>query len=148
LIVGDGSEKSALEIQARELGVADHVIFTGARFDIPEVFQVLDVYLLPSLSEGLPLGILEAMAAGCPIIASRVGGIPAISQNGRHVVLFKPKDVKEMTKKILELLSSPKLRKSLSESAFEHFTNNFSAQVMADKYSKLYTEKNQEVSDF
>ena len=138
LIVGDGSERGALEKESTHLGIQDSVVFTGSRFDIPEILQVLDVYALPSLSEGLPLGLLEAMAAGCPVIASCVGGIPKVVRNNVTAILVEPKNIKVLEHSVPELLSNKALQKVISGAAMKKFNKHFSAQKMTDNYSELY----------
>jgi len=138
LIVGDGSEKEQLQAECRHLDIAEHVLFCGNRLDIPEIFQVLDIYLLPSLSEGLPMGLIEAMAAGRPIVASKVGGIPAAVQDMCTALLVSPGNSKEIADAVLALLANHELRLTLSSNATELFKKRFSAVNMTRKYSELY----------
>lgn len=138
LVVGDGSERVALEEECLHLGIQRHVVFVGSRSDIPEIFQVLDIYALPSLSEGLPLGLLEAMAAGCPVVVSKVGGIPNVVEDNKTALLVEPEEISTLIHRTLELLSNRELKKILSDSALKKFNKHYSAQLMADKYLELY----------
>lgn len=141
LIVGDGSEKVNLEKEAQQLGISKHVIFTGSRSDIPEIFQVLELYLLPSLSEGLPMGVLEAMAAGCPVIASRVGGIPSATNNGELALLVEPGDLKDLLRAIRILLHNPVEAQERASKMKKAFEDKFSAALMSAKYTLLYGDE-------
>lgn len=137
VIVGNGSELESLQQEAVRLGVEQHVVFAGARHDIPEIFQILDIYLLPSLSEGLPMGLLEAMASCCPVIASNVGGIPAAVTKGA-AMLVEPADPQGLSQAISKLLKTKSLRQTLSDSAQNIFQERYSAEIMAEKYMELY----------
>jgi len=139
LIVGDGSEMGNLRSETNQLGVGKNVIFTGARHDIPEIFQVLDIYLLPSLSEGLPMGFLEAMASGCPAIASNVGGIPGAVVHNESAILVSPGESKELAEALLALLKDELLRKKLSGNMQKLFHSLYSADIMTHKYCDLYS---------
>ena len=92
LIIGDGECRTYLEKLASDCGIADKVIFTGFRSDIPEILQIIDVYALPSLWEGHPLVLLEAMAAGKPVVASDIPGNRETVGNGHTGLLVPPKD--------------------------------------------------------
>lgn len=111
LIVGDGSEKRELERTTQRLGLGKYINFAGKvpSQSVPEYMIASDVFVLPSLSEGFPLVILEAMAAGLPIVATRVCGIPEIIENGKNGLLVEPGYPKEIAEKILLLLESKEL---------------------------------------
>lgn len=138
LIVGDGAEMTNLQLEVKQLGVGTHVIFIGERYDIPEIYQILDIYLLPSLSEGLPMGLLEAMASGCPVIASRVGGIPKVAGDNETAVLVEPQDADMLANKIVSLLGDNKEQQRLIQAGREVFGNQFSAELMSSRYLELY----------
>lgn len=138
LIVGDGTERVALEKECLQLGIQDFVVFTGSRLDIPEIFKILDVYVLPSLSEGLPMGLLEAMASGCPVVASKVGGIPSAVTHEETAILVEPGNSKELSEVINDLLENKPLRESMSVNMQNSFQKNYSAEIMLKKYSRLY----------
>ena len=94
LIVGEGSRRDALEAQARELRIAHRVVFTGRRDDVPAVTAALDVAVLPSYREAQGLVILEAMALSRPVVASNVGGIPEMIEDGVTGLLVPPHDAR------------------------------------------------------
>src|SRR2546427_198094 len=93
VLVGEGSARKELERLARELGIEKKVIFTGQRADMPGVYASLDVFVLPSLNEGMPLTVLEAQAANRAVIASRVGAVPQLIQHRETGLLIEPGDV-------------------------------------------------------
>ena len=111
LIVGEGSRREALEAQARELKIAHRVIFTGRRDDVPAVTAALDVAVLPSYREAQGLSILEAMALSRPVVASNVGGIPEMIEDGRTGLLVEPHDADALAAGIIRLLKDHPLRR-------------------------------------
>lgn len=139
LVVGDGSEKNALITECHQLGVQSHVVFTGSRNDIPEILQVLDVYVLPSLSEGLPMGLLEAMAAGCPVVATNVGGIPNAVTHEDTAILVEAGESKKLAVALINLLQNKSLRNRLSINIQDVFHENYTAEIMVKKYMQLYS---------
>jgi glycosyltransferase involved in cell wall biosynthesis len=138
--VGAGPLESELKDQAARLGIGERVIFAGTRDDIPEVYASLDVFILASFDEGLPMSILEAMAAGVPVVATPVGGIPQLIQHHRTGVLVQPGDTAGTRDALLELFRSPSLRASLGEAARMRVAEQFSAAVMARHYLRLYEQ--------
>ena len=107
LIVGEGSRRDALEAQARELRIAHRVVFTGRRDDVPAVTAALDVAVLPSYREAQGLTILEAMALSRPVVASNVGGIPEMIEDGVTGLLVPPHDADALAAAIVRLLTGP-----------------------------------------
>ena len=105
LVVGDGPLRPQLESLTEELGLADAVRFVGVRKDIPEVLGLMDVFVLSSLSEGAPNVILEAMAAGLPVVASNVGGVPDIVRDGETGRLVEPGDHEALADAVLDILN-------------------------------------------
>lgn len=140
IIAGDGDEKEALQKEAHNLGITPNVYFLGARMDVPELFQLIDIYLLPSLSEGLPMGLLESMAAGCPVIASNVGGIPKAIQDKESGILVSPGKPSELSHAITELLRDKSLYQTLSTNMQNLFNRHYSAEIMTKKYCDLYLD--------
>ncbi len=140
LIVGDGPLNGHLRNTARGLGIQDNVIFTGYRKDIPELLSVMDMYVLSSVREGLPMVLLEAMAAGKPVIASKVGAVPKVIIDNESGVLITPGDAGEMKKAVLDLLSDDSRSKRLGLAGQKRLKENFSSDVMAGKYMSVYGE--------
>jgi len=105
LVIGEGQEREVLEHQVKELGLKDRVIFCGYRFDMAPVYKELDLYVISSLSEGIPLTLLEAMYYGIPIVATRVGGIPEVIRDGINGILVPPNDDKALAENIITSLT-------------------------------------------
>lgn len=138
LIAGEGPLEAELRRMAKALGVDHHVRFLGPRTDIPLLLSLFDVYALPSLSEGLPMILLEAMAAGCPILATAVGGIPSAVQSEVNGLLVPPQDPASLAAALTRVLASPELRHRLADQARGSFRARFSAEAMARQYERLY----------
>jgi glycosyltransferase involved in cell wall biosynthesis len=139
-IAGDGPLKNDLKAKCKTLGIEDKVRFLGARSDIPELLAGLDVFALPSLKEGLPMALLEAMAAGKACIASSVGQIPKVLENQGTGIQVPPKDVRNLADALSRLLSDRKLVQSMGDSAKQLVQTSYSAKAMAGKYAELYNE--------
>ncbi len=139
VIVGEGDMKQDLIDYAKELKIDDKVIFTGYREDADRIFPVFDLFVMPSLTEGLPLALLEAMAAGKAVIASNVGGIPAVIEHGKTGLLVAPRDVSKIEKTILDLINNRKLVDAIADNGRKFVENNFSLSASIDRYEELYT---------
>ncbi len=118
-VYGTGPYQSELMSMAEKLGISSHVSFKGlAGYDqIPDILRGAELYVLPSLQEGLPLSLLEAMAAGCPIVATGVGGIPNVIDDGNHGLLVQPADPQALREAILRMMSDPEGRGRMGEAA-------------------------------
>lgn len=138
LIVGYGPLEEELKALANGLEVADHVHFLGPRRDVAVLFRLFDIYVLPSVSEGLPLVILEAMAAGKPMVASRVGGVPEAVEDGRTGILVEPERPDRLADALIGLLSDRERRERFGAAARESFGTRFTAKVMAEQYEAIY----------
>jgi len=138
VIAGEGPLEDDLKKEAQTLGILDNVRFVGPRLDIPELLKLFDIYVLPSLWEGLPMVLLEAMAAGCPVIATDVGGVAAAVKSGVSGILVKSMDVDALSSAMIRLLEDKEIRTKYSQNAMDIFNKNFSAQIMTRKYEKLY----------
>jgi glycosyltransferase involved in cell wall biosynthesis len=138
VVVGDGPERGALEALARDLGSADLVRFLGQRDDAREWLSGCDVYVNSSISEGVSLTILEAMAAALPVIATRVGGTPEVVDDscGR---LVPPRQPQELVKSIQELAGDGLLRARLGDTARRRVETRFSLDRMLRQYRDVYS---------
>ncbi|HPP51365.1 MAG TPA: glycosyltransferase, partial [Thermoguttaceae bacterium] len=119
------------------LGLADRVIFTGNRPDVPEVLSLLDVFVLSSHMEANPISILEAMAAGKPVVATQVGSIPENVQEGQTGFLVPPGDAASMAERVLWLLSQPEQSAQIGQKAREHVLRRGSIQQTVAGYENL-----------
>jgi glycosyltransferase involved in cell wall biosynthesis len=142
VIAGQGPLEEPLNKEAVDLKIGKNVLFAGPRLDIPELLKLFDLYVLPSLWEGLPMVLLEAMAAGCPILATDVGGVCMAVQNGENGSLIEPRNPKALSSEIIRLLSNEDLRERYSQNGIELFREKFSAEVMTRNYEKLYLRIN------
>jgi sugar transferase (PEP-CTERM/EpsH1 system associated) len=138
VIIGDGPQKKELEQQAVSLGIKRNVYFLGETDKIQPLLKIFDIFVLPSLSEGMPVCLLEAMASGCPIVATNVGGIPEMIENGKNGILVRPADSNALSKAILYLLENEPVRKSLAIEGKRVVREHFSALKMTRMYEQLY----------
>lgn len=138
ILVGDGPERVALEARAQELGVASRVWFAGARDDVPRLLPALDVYVCSSIAEGIALTIIEAMASGLPVIATRVGGNPELvvpEQTGSLVPASDP----DALAQALELsLAQPELLRAQGSAGRKRAQTHFSIDAMIAGYCTVY----------
>lgn len=138
LIVGDGRLKETLESMVRDMKLVNYFRFLGYRKDVNELLNIFDVYTLPSLWEGLPLGVLEAMFCKKAIVASRVGGVPELIEDHATGILVDPDDSKQLGHMIVKLLKDENLRKILGQRAFEYCQHNFTIEKMINEYDGVY----------
>jgi glycosyltransferase involved in cell wall biosynthesis len=140
VFVGDGPERPSLEIQARELGLSDRVIFLGYRHDVIDLLASCNLFVLPSLYEGFPLSILEAMAAGKPVIASAIAGNDEVIIDGQTGLLVPPADPIALAHAIETLLADPVLAKRLAFAGRERICREFSVSTMVEHVTRIYEE--------
>ena len=138
VLVGDGPERNRLEATAAAYGVSDRVRFLGHRNDVHELLAAMDVFVLPSISEGMSNTLLEAMASRLPVVASNVGGNPEIIRDGLDGFLFESNDEGALTAKLRELINSETQRMRLARCARIRIEDKFSIDVMIARYEKLY----------
>jgi predicted dehydrogenase/glycosyltransferase involved in cell wall biosynthesis/NADPH:quinone reductase-like Zn-dependent oxidoreductase len=137
LLVGSGEEQSRIEALVDALGLGDHVRFLGHRADVADLMAIADLFVLPSLFEGLPLAVLEAMSLGVPVVATRIGGtIEAVGDH--HAFFAEPGSPASLSAVIGEALSEPTRRQAASQAGRERFEQEFSAERMAAQTGALY----------
>ena len=139
LIVGDGPLREQLERQAHLIGVGEHCAFLGVRQDIPEIMAAINVVAVPSLSEGFPYVVLEAMAMARPVVASRVSGVPEIIEDGVNGMLIPPRDPAALAAAIGFLLNHPVEASRLGQQARALVQERFSVERMVKETQDLYT---------
>lgn len=140
LIIGDGELKEELISLTENLGISDKVKFLGKRSDIGEFLAAIDIFVLPSLWEGQPIALLEALAMGKPCIASAVNGIPEIINHGVNGYLVNPNDIDNLYQAMVLLMSDNKLCEQLSNQNKITISDKFSAQNMANETAILYNK--------
>ncbi|MHB8264250.1 MAG: glycosyltransferase [Acidimicrobiales bacterium] len=138
LVVGDGEMRNKLEEEARELGVANRVHFLGWQKNIPDILAEVDVVILASLKEGTPAVLIEAAAAGRPVVSSDVGGVRSIVMHRETGLLVPPSDPAEMALSIRSLVNNPQLRRSLGARARQVAEDRFGAQRFVQDTAALY----------
>jgi glycosyltransferase involved in cell wall biosynthesis len=140
LLVGDGPLRSDLELMAQNLGLQDTVKFLGYRSDARELYSAFDVFALISHSEGLPMAMLEAMAAALPVVVSAVGAIPAVITPMKNGLLTTPGDIDGIANILICLGNQHELRKMLGKCAYNDVVSQYSVQRMARDYEQVYQE--------
>jgi glycosyltransferase involved in cell wall biosynthesis len=138
VVAGDGPLEQGLKAESESLTLGSHVKFVGPRADMPELLKLFDLYVLPSISEGLPMVLLEAMAAGCPIVSTRVGGVPSAIESGVNGLLVPPQDPASLARAIVLALGDEALRRRFALAGKQAFAARFSAQTMTRRYERLY----------
>ena len=140
VLVGRGDLEASLKEQAKQLGIEGQVRFLGMRQDIPNLLAIMSIFVMPSLSEGLSLALLEAMVAGRPVVATRVGGNAELVVNGETGILVESKDFEALAAAICTLLGNRAMREEFGRKAVTRAQERFSARQMADNYRTLYNE--------
>jgi glycosyltransferase involved in cell wall biosynthesis len=138
ILVGDGEERPALEALARQLGIGADVSFLGWRRDVGDLLAALDIYALSSLNEGLPLAVLEAMACGLPVVATRVGDLPEVVEDGVSGILVDVSDAAALSAALAELASDSARRQGMGNAARRHVIERYSQDAMVDNYLQAY----------
>jgi glycosyltransferase involved in cell wall biosynthesis len=138
VLVGEGVLREQLEEQTHQLGLARQVHFLGVRTDIPDLLGAMDVFALSSDYEGNPLSVMEAMAAGLPIVATAVGGVPNLLENGREGFIVQPGNVQDLSNAISCILQNRELRQSLGRAAAQRARENFDVSAMVQAYEEMY----------
>lgn len=138
VLTGDGERREALETLARELGVKERVLFLGARPDVAALYAVFDVYCLPSHFEGMPLSLLEAMAARRPIVATSVVGIKDLLVDGVTGLLTAANDAEALSQALLRLHRDPPLGARLMEAGWRHVNTHARLETMVRRHEDLY----------
>jgi glycosyltransferase involved in cell wall biosynthesis len=138
VIVGDGPEREPLEAAVASLGLSDRVSFTGQVNNVQVYFVAADVLVNPSHSEGSPYVLLEAMAAGLPIVATAVGGVPEMIENNESALLVPASDPQAMADAIARILNDKKLAGQLAENASELVSSRLSPETNVRSLAEIY----------
>lgn len=137
-LAGDGPREPALRALAHELKIADAVRFLGHRDDVPELLAQCDVFVLPSRIEAAPNAVLEAMASGLPVIASRVGGVPEAITHGVNGILVHPDDPDALAGALGSLFADPSSAERIGRAGRSHVESNYSFDRMVSSFEQLY----------
>lgn len=138
LLVGDGQQRAALEQLTRDLNLADHITFMGRRADVSAILADADIKVLSSRSEGLPAAIMEAMAAGLPVVATAVGGVPELVQDGLTGRLVPPDDAPALADALATLLTNSSLRQQYGRAGQQHILTHFALPDKVAELEQLY----------
>jgi glycosyltransferase involved in cell wall biosynthesis len=139
-IVGDGPEREVLADEIRRLGVGGAVDLAGERDDVADMLAAADVFVLPTLSEGLPMSVLEAMAAGLPVVAAAVGGVPELVDDGETGLLVPPGRPDAMAAALGRLAADPALRRRLGAAGRRRAEAHFDFEACRRAHVELYRE--------
>lgn len=139
-MVGDGALRGQLESQARDLRLGDAVTFTGFRTDIPQWLDLFDVFVMPSVLEGLCTSVLDALAAHVPVVVSDTGGLPEIVRHEQTGLLVPPAQPAPLADAIVRLLGGRELGRRLAEAGRRHVEEHFSAESMVEGSLHVYDE--------
>jgi glycosyltransferase involved in cell wall biosynthesis len=140
VIVGSGELEHDLRQFASELNLANQVTFAGFLNDMPSVYAAIDILVMPSLFEGLPFSLIEAMSMGRPVIASAVNGIPEIVKNGRNGILIPPRSSQALAEAIKDICGNQTLLLDMGKAAAHTVRTDFSIERMCSATRALYLE--------
>lgn len=140
LIVGSGQQLDELRAKAGALDISDKIIFAGERRDIPDILAAADIFALTSVSEGLPISILEAMAVGLPVVATDVGGISELVADGKTGFLAPARSPREIANRLLRLLRDPDMRRTFGAAGKDRVMRSFSPEQMVLQTNNLYRQ--------
>jgi glycosyltransferase involved in cell wall biosynthesis len=139
-LVGDGELREAVQHQVRALGIESRVRFLGVRSDIPDLLRAADVFVFPSRWEGNPLSVMEAMAAGLPVIATAVGGVPELVEEGASGILVPNEDLHGLVAAMQRMAQNPDLREQMGHAARCRAVERFDIRQTVRAYEALYEE--------
>ena len=137
-IAGIGPKEEELKELIKQKGLTDKVVFTGFVDEIYEIFNIIDINVISSLSEALCLSLIEGMSVGKPSVAADTGGIPEVVKDGYNGFLVPPGDAERLADAILKLIHDPELRKTMGDRGREIMEKSFTAEIMAVKIEELY----------
>jgi glycosyltransferase involved in cell wall biosynthesis len=140
LLIGDGRLRSELQQQAEAAGLKDFFLITGYLKNARNLISLADIYVISSLTEGLPISLLEAMASGTPIVATAVGGIPHVVQDRKEALLVSSQSPQALVGAINELIQFPALARSLAKNSAAKVKQHYSSKGMAEEYTAVYKE--------
>jgi len=140
VLIGDGKERSNIEQRIGELGLQQHFMLLGRRMDVPRLLNCCDLSVLPSWAEGLPNAVIESLAAGLPVVATRVGGIPEIIEDGESGLLVPPHNPDDLAEAILRVLNDSEFARTLGRAGKDRVQKVFSFDRLVKETADLYEE--------
>ena len=140
LLVGDGDDRERLEQRAHDLGLAKSCLFLGYQEDVAQWYAVCDAVVLTSVSEGTPVTIIEALAAGRPVVATKVGGVPDVVDEGETGFLVRPGDTHALAERLEILARDPERRAAMGETGRERVLRRYAVERLVDDVDALYRE--------
>jgi glycosyltransferase involved in cell wall biosynthesis len=138
LLMGSGPEEPKLKALAARLGITDACCFMPSAADVRAALRSIDIFVHPSLSEGLPNSVMEAMACGCCVIASDVGGCPELIEHGVHGLLTPVGDLESLEGHIAAAAEQPELRRQMAQAAVQRMAQEFSVETSARRMGEIY----------
>src|SRR5262249_4499085 len=140
VLIGEGDLRESLQAKVLTLGLGNRVHFLGVRTDVAAALGAMDVFVLSSDWEGNPLSVMEAMAAGLPIVATTVGGVSELCQNGVEGLLVPPKDSAALARALVRIGASPAMRRAMGAHGKLRAMRHFDVSHMVDGYTELYKQ--------
>jgi glycosyltransferase involved in cell wall biosynthesis len=137
-MVGDGPDRAQLEQRAHELGVMRDTLFLGYQEDVAPFYAAFDALVLPSSNEGTPVSAIEALASGRPVVATRVGGVPDVVEDGRDGFLVEPGDTGSLAQRLAQLARDPELRERMGKAGRERVLPRYAVERLVDDVDRLY----------
>jgi len=147
IVAGDGDLRESLRNRAEALGLSSRVHFLGVRRDVGDLLNAIDVFVLPSLWEGLPLALILAMGAGVPVVATRVAGVPEVVEDGRTGLLVPPADAQELGRAVAHLVTDPAAGRRLADNARQAVLPRFGVEGWVASTTALYDRLLTEIAD-
>jgi glycosyltransferase involved in cell wall biosynthesis len=139
-MVGDGPDRDAVEELAHELEIVKHCLFPGYQEDVGIFIDAFDVFVLPSANEGTPVTAIEALSSGCPVVATRVGGVPDVVSDGEDGFLVAPGAVGELADRLAQLARDPELRARMGAAGRERMQTRYTVDRLIDDMDALYRD--------
>jgi glycosyltransferase involved in cell wall biosynthesis len=139
-MVGDGPDRDQIELRARDLGIVKDTLFLGYQEDVAQYFAAFDAMVLPSANEGTPVTAIEALAAGRPVVATRVGGVPDVVREGQDGFLVEAGDTDALAERLARLANDPELRRRMGAVGRERVLPRYAVTRLLDDMDRLYRE--------
>jgi glycosyltransferase involved in cell wall biosynthesis len=137
-MVGDGPDRPQLERRAHDLGIVKDTLFLGYQEDVAPYYAAFDALVLPSSNEGTPVSAIESLAAGRPVVATRVGGVPDVVAEGEDGFLVEPGDTDELAERLTQLARDPALRERMGEAGRRRVLPRYAVERLVDDIDRLY----------